>query len=74
MPVFASDMLSSVAYAPDEILLALSLTSLVALTVAPWIGVAVGIVILVIVACYRINVKAYPSGGEIGRASCRERV
>jgi len=63
MPVFASDMLSSVAYAPDEILLALSLTSLVALTVAPWIGVAVGIVILVIVACYRINVKAYPSGG-----------
>ncbi|WCE42019.1 APC family permease [Brevibacterium sp. BDJS002] len=63
MPVFASDMLSSVAYAPDEILLALSLTSLVALTVAPWIGVAVGAVILVIVACYRINVKAYPSGG-----------
>ncbi|MGO2038227.1 MAG: APC family permease, partial [Brevibacterium sp.] len=63
MPVFASDMLSSVAYAPDEILLALSLTSLVALTVSPWIGIAVGAVILVIVACYRINVKAYPSGG-----------
>lgn len=63
MPVFASDMLSSVAYAPDEILLALSLTTLVSITVAPWIGVAVGAVILVIVACYRLNVRAYPSGG-----------
>lgn len=63
MPVFASDMLSSVAYAPDEILLALSLTSLLAVSVAPWVGVAVGAVILVIVACYRLNVRAYPSGG-----------
>ncbi|MCM1012647.1 MULTISPECIES: APC family permease [unclassified Brevibacterium] len=63
MPVFASDMLSSVAYAPDEILLALSLTTLVSITAAPWIGAAVGAVILVIVACYRLNVRAYPSGG-----------
>lgn len=63
MPVFASDMLSSVAYAPDEILLALSLTTLVSITAAPWIGIAVGAVILVIVACYRLNVRAYPSGG-----------
>ncbi|WP_309130021.1 APC family permease [Brevibacterium sp.] len=63
MPVFASDMLSSVTYAPDEILLALSLTSLLAVSVAPWVGVAVGGVILVIVACYRLNVRAYPSGG-----------
>ncbi|RAF02028.1 hypothetical protein DN545_36945, partial [Burkholderia multivorans] len=31
MPVFASDMLSSVEYAPDEILLALSLTTLVSI-------------------------------------------
>jgi len=63
MPVFASDMLSSVAYAPDEILLALSLSGLVALTVSPWIGLAVGVVILVIVWCYRLNLRAYPGGG-----------
>nr|WP_101649763.1 APC family permease [Brevibacterium ihuae] len=63
MPVFASDMVSSVAYAPDEILLALSLSGLVALTVSPWIGLAVGAVILVIVLCYRLNLRAYPSGG-----------
>ena len=64
MPVFASDMVSSVAYAPDEILLALSLSGLVALTVSPWIGLAVGAVILVIVLCYRLNLRAYPSGGD----------
>ncbi|GAA4285310.1 APC family permease [Brevibacterium daeguense] len=63
MPVFASDMLSSVAYAPDEILLALSLSGIVALTVSPWIGLAVAVVILVIVLCYRLNLQAYPSGG-----------
>src|SRR5699024_5042686 len=63
MPVFASDMLSSVAYAPDEILLALSLTSLVALTVAPRFGEAVGLAILVLFACLRNNVRDYPSGG-----------
>ncbi|WP_326958020.1 APC family permease [Brevibacterium sp. BRM-1] len=63
MPVFASDMLSSVAYAPDEILLALSLSGAVALTASPWIGLAVGAVILVLVLCYRLNLRAYPGGG-----------
>lgn len=70
MPIFASDMLSSVAYAPDEILLALSLSALVGLAVAPWVGLAVGVVIVVIVACYRLNLLAYPTGGgdyEIAR-------
>ena len=70
MPVFASDMLSSVAYAPDEILLALSVSGLVALTVSPWVGLAVGGVILLIVACYRLNLRAQGMGGgdyEIAR-------
>ncbi|WP_349828478.1 APC family permease [Brevibacterium litoralis] len=63
MPVFASDMLSSVAYAPDEILLSLAASGLVALTVSPWVGLAVGVVILVVVLCYRLNLRAYPGGG-----------
>lgn len=70
MPIFASDMLSSVAYAPDAILIALSLSGFVALTTAPWIGLVVGILILVLVGCYRQNLKAYPGGGgdyEIAR-------
>ena len=63
LPVFASDAMSSVAYAPEEIFLVLSVAGLSAYTMAPWIGVAVAFVMLVVVASYRQNVHAYPSGG-----------
>ncbi|MFG2036993.1 APC family permease [Dactylosporangium sp. NPDC048998] len=63
LPVFASDALSSVAYAPDEILLTLSIAGATALTISPWIGAAVAVVMLTVVASYRQNVHAYPSGG-----------
>ncbi len=63
LPVFASDALSSVAYAPDEILLTLSIAGLSALTISPWVGLGVAVVLLTVVASYRQNVRAYPSGG-----------
>jgi len=63
LPVFASDALSSVAYAPDEILLTLSLAGLTAATISPWVGLAVVVVMAVVVSSYRQNVHAYPSGG-----------
>jgi amino acid transporter len=63
LPVFASDALSSVAYAPEEIFLTLSVAGLAAYSLTPWIGVAVAAVMLVVVASYRQNVHAYPSGG-----------
>ena len=63
LPVFASDALSSVAYAPEEIFLVLSVAGLTAYSVAPWIGVAVAAVMLIVIASYRQNVHAYPSGG-----------
>jgi amino acid transporter len=63
LPIFASDALSSVAYAPEEIFLTLSVAGLSAYALAPWIGVAVALVMLVVVASYRQNVHAYPSGG-----------
>src|SRR3954470_17548455 len=63
LPVFASDALSSVAYAPEEIFLVLSVAGLTAYSMAPWIGLAVGAVMLVVIASYRQNVHAYPSGG-----------
>src|ERR1700761_6475108 len=63
LPVFASDALSSVAYAPEEVFLMLSVAGLAAYSLTPWIGVAVGAVMLVVVASYRQNVHAYPSGG-----------
>jgi amino acid transporter len=63
LPVFASDAMSSVAYAPEEIFLVLSVAGLSAYTLAPWVGVVVVIVMLTVVASYRQNVHAYPSGG-----------
>ncbi len=63
LPVFASDALSSVAYAPEEIFLVLSAAGLSAYVYAPWVGLAVAAVMAVVVASYRQNVHAYPSGG-----------
>jgi amino acid transporter len=63
LPIFASDALSSVAYAPEEIFLTLSVAGLSAYAYALWIGIAVAVVMLVVVASYRQNVHAYPSGG-----------
>ncbi|WP_152204134.1 APC family permease [Georgenia thermotolerans] len=63
LPVFASDALSSVAYAPDEILLTLALAGVAAITISPWIGLVVVVVLLTVVASYRQTVHAYPSGG-----------
>ncbi len=63
LPVFASDALSSVAYAPDEIFLTLSLAGLAAYAYSWKIAILVAVVMLVVVASYRQNVHAYPSGG-----------
>ena len=64
LPVFASDALSSVAYAPDEIFLTLGLAGgALALTHSWQIALCVVVVMLVVVASYRQNVHAYPSGG-----------
>ncbi|MBP2357393.1 amino acid transporter [Kribbella aluminosa] len=63
LPVFASDALSSVAYAPDEVFLTLSIAGLAAYSFSWKIGLLVAFVMLVVVASYRQNVHAYPSGG-----------
>ncbi|MCC2308565.1 APC family permease [Cellulomonas chengniuliangii] len=63
LPVFASDALSSVAYAPDEVLLTLAAAGLAATVISPWVGLAVVVVMLTVIASYRQNVRAYPSGG-----------
>ncbi|MCG7433386.1 APC family permease [Kocuria indica] len=63
LPVFASDALSSVAYAPDEIVLTLALAGSAAILLSPWVGLAVLAVLAVIITAYRQNVRVYPSGG-----------
>jgi amino acid transporter len=63
LPVFASDALSSVAYATEQILIVLSAGGVALVAHTPWIALAVGLLMLVVVASYRQNVHAYPSGG-----------
>jgi amino acid transporter len=63
LPVFASDALSSVAYAPDEVFIMLSVAGASAYAFSWKIALAVSVVMLTVVASYRQNVHAYPSGG-----------
>ncbi len=64
LPIFASDALSSNAYAPDEILLTLAIAGGAFMATHSWqITFAVVLVMLVVVMSYRQNVHAYPSGG-----------
>src|SRR5262245_12311737 len=55
--------MSSVAYAPEEILLTLSVAGVGAYFYSPWIAVIVAVLMIAVVASYRQNVHAYPSGG-----------
>ncbi len=63
LPIFASDALSSVAYATQEILLVLTLAGTAYLFLAPWLAAVVVILLLTVVASYRQLVVAYPTGG-----------
>ncbi|MET7513753.1 APC family permease [Streptomyces sp. NPDC005480] len=63
LPIFASDPLSSVAYATQEILLVLTVGGLAYLHFTPWIAGAVVALMTVVVLSYRQVVYAYPSGG-----------
>jgi amino acid transporter len=63
LAVFASDPLSSVAYATEEILLVLILAGAVALSYSLPIGIGIAVLILIVVNSYRQTIRAYPQGG-----------
>ncbi len=72
LPVFSSDALSSVAYAPDEIFIMLSFVGVSAYAWSWKIALLVALVMLTVVASYRQTVHAYPSGGgdyEVARVN-----
>ena len=72
LPVFASDALSSVAYAPDEIFIMLAIAGTSTYVWSWKIGLAVAVVMITVVASYRQTVHAYPSGGgdyEVARVN-----
>src|SRR4051794_29424243 len=63
LPVFCSDPLSSVAYATEQIVLVLALGGLGLLALTPWLGAAVVLLLVIVVASYRQTCDAYPDGG-----------
>ncbi len=63
LPIFASDAMSSVGYATQEIMLVLAIGGMAAIHFTWWAGLGVVLVMAVVVASYRQNVRAYPSGG-----------
>jgi amino acid transporter len=63
LAIFASDMMSSVAYATEEILLVLVLGGWTAMQYAPEVGIAIGLLAAIVASSYWQTIHAYPSGG-----------
>jgi amino acid transporter len=63
LPVFASDQLSSVAYATEEMLLVLVLVGSSGMPLLTPLSIGVAALLVVVIASYRQTVRAYPQGG-----------
>ncbi|MBI3976675.1 MAG: APC family permease [Chloroflexi bacterium] len=63
LAVFASDALSSSAYAPEETIRALLLAGMAGLVYTMPITLAVIALLVIVVASYRQTIRAYPQGG-----------
>ena len=66
LPIFASDAVSSTAYATDEIILVLTLQA--GIGAAAWgyltpLAIVVAVLLVIVVVSYRQTIHAYPSGG-----------
>jgi len=75
LPIFASDALSSVAYAPQELVMILMTGGLALLAFTPAIAAMVVVLLIVVVLSYRQLIRAYPSGGgdyEVARTNLGE--
>jgi amino acid transporter len=69
LPVFASDALSSVAYATGEIFIALAIVSTDFKHLVMPISFAIAALMAIVVASYRQTVRAYPMGGGAYRVA-----
>jgi amino acid transporter len=63
LPVFASDQLSSVAYATEEMLLVLVLVGASGLPLLNPLSIGVALLLVVVIVSYRQTVREYPQGG-----------
>jgi amino acid transporter len=64
LAVFASDNLSSVAYASEEILRVLVLAGAAAMVLAIPVSAAIAVVIAIVISSYRQTILAYPQGAS----------
>ncbi|HKX73973.1 MAG TPA: APC family permease [Acidimicrobiia bacterium] len=63
LPVFASDPLSSVAYASEEAMLVLALAGAGAFNLLTPVSLAVATLLAIVIISYRQTIRAYPDGG-----------
>lgn len=63
LPVFSADAVSSVAYGPEEVLLALMAAGAIAWNVSVPIGCAIAALVVIVVTSYRLTILAYPQSG-----------
>ena len=63
LAVFASDAISSTAYATEEILVILALAGSLALGLSLPIAIAIGVLLIIVTISYRQTIFAYPNGG-----------
>src|SRR5665811_1145038 len=63
LAIFSSDALSSVAYATEEILLALVIAGTALIDYSMVIGVGIAVLIAIVATSYFQTIHAYPSGG-----------
>lgn len=63
LPVFASDPLSSVAYATEEAMLVLALAGTAGFNLLTPLSLAIATLLFIVVVSYRQTIKAYPGGG-----------
>jgi amino acid transporter len=63
LPVFASDPLSSVAYATEESMLVLALAGAAAFAYLTPVSVTIALLLLIVIISYRQTIRAYPDGG-----------
>jgi len=63
LPVFASDPLSSVAYATEEIVLVLASGGAAYLAFSKWVAAIIAALLVIVIASYRQTCRAYPGGG-----------
>src|SRR5574340_127945 len=63
LPVFASDAISSSAYAIEEILLVTVVAGAAGLAHSSWVAAAIAVLFLIVAVSYRQTVLAYPTGG-----------